>query len=132
MDENKSHIECFTFLNSDPSGGYAIRFGDALISRGIEAAVILTWHGIWTLTDCWFKAVGLDALRSAVLSITIGTVGSALIFFLQYPLVYWKMEVAGKEKKDVDKKLSLLVVNMSFSYLASYFCINRYFQHLTI
>ena len=103
------------------------RVADALISRVIEAAVILTWHGIWTLTDCWFKMLGLDALRSAVLSIIIGAIGSAIVFLLQFPLVYWKMKVTEKEKDGVDTNLCLLIGNMSFSYLGSYFCINRYF-----
>jgi hypothetical protein len=71
--------------------------------------------------------LGLDALRSAVLSIIIGVIGSAIVFLLQFPLVLWKMKEAENEKDDVDKNLFLLIGNMCFSYLGSFFCINRYF-----
>ena len=125
LDETSSHIECLTFLNSNQSDRYRKRFADALISRAIEAAVILMWHGIWTLTDHLFHSLFLDKLRSAFLSLLIGVAGSAFLFFLQFPLVYWKTAVIAEGNGDVDNNWCLLITNMLFSYMGTYFCINR-------
>ena len=124
LDDKKSHLDVLTFLESGPDAGYAWRLADSLISRAIEAAVILTWHGMWCLTDSWFAMLGLDPLRSATLSLIIGTSGAAFIFFLQFPLVWWKIRLCKKE--DIDKNNVFIFTIMCFSYLGTYCCINRY------
>ena len=86
--------------------------------------MILTWHGVWCLTDSWFDMLGLDPLRSATLSLIIGTAGTAVIFVLQFPLVWWKIRISKKE--DMDKNNVFILTTMCFSFFGTYCCINRY------
>ena len=116
-------MKCYTFLQSDPTSGYAWRIADSLVSRAIEASVILTWHGMWMLTDNLFDVMGIDPLRSALLSIFIGTAGALVIFIAQFPLLCWRIKLA--EKEDVDKNHYFVFTNMCFSYFCAYSCINR-------
>merc|ERR1712059_61692 len=51
VDQEDDQIPCGTFLETNLKDPMCRRFLDGLLSRVIEAGVVLIWHGIWSLMD---------------------------------------------------------------------------------
>ena len=66
------------------------RLVDVLLSRVIEAGVVLLWHGLWTIMDllsdkeAW---LGLSPAHSAWLSLGVGWAGGLVLLVMQVPVL---------------------------------------------
>ena len=124
-DHPESQISADTFLSSSPGQEAATRrVTDCALSRLLEVATILLWHGIWSLTDWTAKFYLCNSaycLDSAVLSLIIGWTGGGLLFVFQFPLLHLSQHRHRS-------KLRLILfngLNFVFTLAGVYFTINR-------
>lgn len=85
VDHPPDHIHSCTFLQSTKKNGISYQLLDGFISRCLEIAVILTWHGVWTLTDVLTHH--LSETETAFFSLVIGWSLSLIVFLGQFPLL---------------------------------------------
>ena len=75
---------------SEASVQVSRRLVDVLLSRVIEAGVVLLWHGLWTIMDllsdkeAW---LGLSPAHSAWLSLGVGWAGGLVVLVMQVPVL---------------------------------------------
>ena len=90
VDLPATHIKCDTYLDTDHTSPWPRRLLDTLLSRGLEAGVVLLWHGIWTLMDLVTEEeawLGLDRGHSAWLSLALGWSGGLTLLLTQVPIL---------------------------------------------
>ena len=51
VDQEGEHIHADTVLNSRPGDKVLTRIADGVLSRVMEAGVVLLWHGVWSFMD---------------------------------------------------------------------------------
>ena len=79
MDSPYYQITAETYLSTQPGHSYLSRVQDCALSRLLEVATILLWHGVWSATDSFTRlhlCPGEDEYcqPGALLSLTIGRV----------------------------------------------------------
>ena len=88
MDNPEDHIYAHTFFSTKYHDPKTTRLKDLLISRAVELSVVLTWHGIWTLTDLLTKNVWrMSLLESSFVTLILGYTGGLLLFIIQFPIL---------------------------------------------
>ena len=88
MDNPEDQIYVHTFLSTRYCDPKTARLKDLLISRVVEVSVVLTWHGIWTLTDLLTKNIWrMSLLESSFVTLILGYTGGLLLFIIQFPLL---------------------------------------------
>ena len=88
VDLASSHINCETFLGTDSSSSVSRRVQDVILSRILEVAVILHWHGIWSSMDILMEEMmGMTRTQSSWMSLIMGWSLAILLFIFQFPLL---------------------------------------------
>ena len=88
MDTPETHISCDTYLSTDSSSPWSRRLLDTALSRMLELAIILTWHGVWSLMDLGLEQfLGMTRMESAWTTWYIGIIGASIMFFYQFILL---------------------------------------------
>ena len=78
----ESHISCDTYLNTNQSSIISRRLLDMMLSRLLEIAIILTWHGVWSLMDIGLEQhMEMTRPQSSWTTLYIGLIGACILFF---------------------------------------------------
>ena len=65
-----------------------MRLLDTLLSRILEVAIILTWHGVWSLMDIILEEkLLMTRNESSWMTLYIGVSGAVLMYFYQFMLL---------------------------------------------
>ena len=65
-----------------------MRLLDTLLSRTLEVAIILTWHGVWSLMDIILEEkLLMTRNESSWMTLYIGVSGAVLMYFYQFMLL---------------------------------------------
>ncbi len=86
-DSNDLRCRIFSLNNTTDEDPMSKRLLDMASTVGIEALVILIWHGVWTLTDMFTEYYEMSHELSAWFSTAIGFVVGFLLFITQFALL---------------------------------------------
>ena len=91
VDQEEEHIHADTVLNSRPGDPVLTRIADGVLSRVMEAGVVLLWHGVWSFMDLVLEdeqiGLGLHHNEAGLASLTAGWLAGPLILLLHLPLL---------------------------------------------
>jgi len=89
VDDPSRHISSSTLLDAQKTESLAYRLLDSILSRCIEICVIGVWQGIWRLQDVYISPSYLPLVQQETIffSLSLGCMGSFLVFLLQFPLL---------------------------------------------
>ena len=91
VDQEEEHIHADTVLNSCPGDPVLTRIADGVLSRVMEAGVVLLWHGVWSFMDLVLEdeqiGLGLHHNEAGLASLTAGWLAGPLILLLHLPLL---------------------------------------------
>lgn len=102
VDQEEEHIHADTVLNSCPGDPVLTRIADGVLSRVMEAGVVLLWHGVWSFMDLVLEdqqiGLGLHHNEAGLASLTAGWLAGPLILLLHLPLLFLRSSTISNLK----------------------------------